>query len=70
MAFNKEEIRFRYSTDKNNVLKDFYIPVLRESVLYDRAVVHFSSQGLLKYLQGIDGLVENNGNESEIHHNI
>jgi|LWDU01.1.fsa_nt_gi superfamily II DNA or RNA helicase len=61
MAFNKEEIRYRYSTDKNNVLKDFYIPVLRESVLYDRAVVHFSSQGLLKYLQGIDGLVENNG---------
>jgi superfamily II DNA or RNA helicase len=61
MAFDKEKIKDNYSTDEDNVLKEFYIPVLKESVSYDRAVGYFSSQGLLKFLQGIDGLLKNNG---------
>lgn len=61
MGFNKKEIKFNYSTDEDNVLRDFYIPILAKSISYDRAVGYFSSQGLLKYLQGIDGLVKNNG---------
>lgn len=61
MAFDRNNIKFNYSTDEDNVLSDFYIPVLSESVSYDRAVGYFSSQGLLKYLQGVDGLIRNNG---------
>jgi hypothetical protein len=61
VSFNQEKIKDNYSTDEDNVLKDFYIPVLKESVSYDRAVGYFSSQGLLKFLQGIDGLLKNNG---------
>ena len=61
MAFDKDKIKNNYSTDENDVLKEFYIPVLKESISYDRAVGYFTSQGLLKYLQGIDGLIKNNG---------
>ena len=61
MAFNKKQIKNNYSTDKDNVLKDFYIPVLKEAISYDRAVGYFSSQVLLKYLEGLDGLIKNNG---------
>ena len=61
MAFNKSIIKNNYSTDKDNVLKDFYIPVLKEAVSYDRAVGYFSSQVLLRYLEGLDGLIKNNG---------
>ena len=61
MAFDKSKIKNNYSTDKDNVLKDFYIPVLKEAVSYDRAVGYFSSQILLRYLEGLDGLIKNNG---------
>jgi hypothetical protein len=61
MAFDKEKIKNNYSTDKDNVLKDFYIPVLKEAVSYDRAVGYFSSGVILRYLEGLDGLIRNNG---------
>jgi len=61
MTFDKNKFKDNYSTDKDNILKEFYIPILKESISYDRAVGYFSSQGLVKYLQGIDGLVKNNG---------
>jgi len=61
MAFDRNKIKNNYSTDKDNVLKDFYIPTLKEAVSYDRAVGYFSSQVLLRYLEGLDGLVKNNG---------
>ena len=61
MAFDRNKIKNTYSTDKDNVLKDFYIPVLKEAISYDRAVGYFSSQVILKYLEGLDGLIKNNG---------
>ena len=61
MAFNKNKIKNNYSTDRDNVLKDFYIPTLKEAVSYDRAVGYFSSQVILRYLEGLDGLIKNNG---------
>jgi len=61
MAFDKDKIKNNYSTDKDNVLKDFYIPVLKEAVSYDRAVGYFSSHIFLRYFEGLDGLIKNNG---------
>jgi len=61
MAFDKDKIEFNYSTDEDNVLGEFYIPVLKEAISYDRAVGYFSTHGLLQFLQGIDGLIKNNG---------
>jgi superfamily II DNA or RNA helicase len=61
MAFDRDKIKNNYSTDKDNVLKDFYIPVLSEATSYDRAVGYFTTSGLLTFLRGIGGLVNNNG---------
>lgn len=61
MSFDREKIKTSYSTDKDNVLKDFYIPVIGKANSYDRAVGYFSTSGLLTFLRGVGGLVENNG---------
>ena len=63
MAFDKEKINNKsdFDTAEDDVLKDFYTPVLRESVKYYGAVGFFSTHGLLRILQGIEGLVKNKG---------
>ena len=40
---------------------DFYIPLLKKSILYKRAVGYFSSTALVEVSKGITGLVENGG---------
>ena len=50
-----------YRSDVDHILKDFYIPALRESVRYERAVGFFSA-GMLSYAaQGLSTFVENEG---------
>ena len=44
-----------------NVVEEFYIPALRESISYDRISGYFSSSTLASAGVGIAGLVENNG---------
>jgi superfamily II DNA or RNA helicase len=61
MAFDKEKIKANYSTDKHNVLGDFYIPALNNATSYERAVGYFSSKALLYIIQGLDGLIKNGG---------
>jgi len=61
MGFNKDRIKTNYSTDKDNVLSQFYIPVLSEAKSYDRAVGYFTTSGLITFLRGVGGLVENDG---------
>jgi len=61
VSFNRETLQFNYSTDRDNLLKSFYVPFLRESVAYDRAVGYFGSNTLLSNIQGIDGLINNGG---------
>lgn len=50
-----------YRTEDDNILEDFYIPALSESVLYRRAVGFFSARMLSYAAQGISALIENNG---------
>ena len=50
-----------YKTNKNDVVKEFYIPVLKQSVLYKRAEGFFSSTALIELSKGISGLVRNGG---------
>ncbi len=50
-----------YRSYKNNVVKDFYIPVLREGVKYQRAVGFFTSDALIEISKGISGLILNGG---------
>lgn len=50
-----------YRAGDQNLFKEFYQPALSVSVSYDRAVGFFSSQSLVSNLQGITGLVQNDG---------
>ena len=50
-----------YRSDDDNLLADFYIPALKESISYDRAVGYFSSSMLSYAAQGIAALVEKQG---------
>lgn len=61
MSFRELEIEPEYRSLTDDVIRDFYIPVLKESVMYKRAVGFFSSSALLKLSSGICSLVDNGG---------
>ncbi len=61
MGFQDIEIKSEYRSRLDNVIKDFYVPVLKQSVLYKRAVGFFSSTALVELSAGICGLVKNGG---------
>ena len=61
MSFEDIKIKSTYRTNIDNILEDFLIPALKQSVKYKRAVGFFSSTVLIKLSHGISGLVKNNG---------
>ena len=61
MTFKDLNLLKTYKTYKNNIITEFYTPVLKEAVLYQRAVGFFSSTALIDLMQGITGLIKNNG---------
>lgn len=61
MSLRDTDFKAVFRTEEDNILKDFYIPALKESVKYDRAVGFFSA-GMLSYAaQGLSAFVHNNG---------
>jgi len=54
-------IKDEYRSLIDNIAKDFYIPLLKQAILYRRAVGFFSSSALIEISKGISGLVENGG---------
>ncbi len=61
MSLKDIEIKNEYRSLIDNVAKDFYIPLLKEAILYRRAVGFFSSSALVEISNGIMGLIENGG---------
>lgn len=61
MSYRQLNLLRGYKTNKNDVIREFYVPALRESVLYKRAVGFFSSTALIELSKGIAGLVRNGG---------
>ncbi len=61
MTFRDLDLKTEYRSRLDDVIKDFYTPVLKQSVLYKRAVGFFSSSALVALTIGICGLVENGG---------
>lgn len=61
MSLREVHIKSEYRSLIDNVVNDFYIPVLQESILYQRAVGFFSSSALIAISRGIDGLIKNEG---------
>ena len=52
-------IKSEYRSLIDNVVQDFYIPLLREAVTYKRAVGFFSSTALVEISKGIaEGIIE------------
>lgn len=61
MSFRDIELKPEYRSRLDNVIRDFYNPVLKQAITYKRAVGFFSSSALLSLTAGICGLVENDG---------
>ena len=62
MGLNELNLKIQYRSDNDmEMINDFYIPVLRESVVYKRAVGFFSSSSLISISKGISKLLKNGG---------
>ena len=58
MSFKDINIKSEYRSLSNDVVKEFYVPVLSESIAYDRAVGFFSSTALAEITRGLYGLIK------------
>lgn len=56
-----DNIKPEYRSLTDNVVRDFYIPLLKEAVFYRRAVGFFSSSALVEISKGIGAMAENGG---------
>ena len=61
MSLLDVSIKKEYRSPRDNIVNDFYIPLLKESVLYKRSVGYFSSSSLIELTYGISKLINNNG---------
>ena len=50
-----------YYARENNILKEFYIPVMKDSIVYDRASAYFSAKALCDCAEGIEYVALNKG---------
>ncbi len=61
MALTELQLKRSYNSDVNDILEEFYIPVLQESTEYDRVAGFFSSSTLAIAAKGIAGFIKNGG---------
>lgn len=61
MGFKDHKIKSEYRSLIDNVVQDFYIPFLRESISYKRAVGFFSSTALVEISKGIAEMASEGG---------
>lgn len=61
MSLQDIKIKNEYRSFTDNMVNDFYIPVLEKATRYDRAVGFFSSTALIEITRGLAGLIRNKG---------
>lgn len=63
MSYKDLDIKKSYETsgDKTQLVNEFYIPFLNETMEYRRIAGYFSSSSLIIAAKGIEGLIKNNG---------
>lgn len=61
MGFRNINIKIEYETLADDLVEEFYVPVLKEATLYKRAVGFFSSTVLLQITRGLSSLIERKG---------
>lgn len=62
MLLNEINLSKSYRSNKNDMIKDFYNPVLSSASSYKRAVGYFTISSLISISQGLDALIKNGGN--------
>ena len=61
MSLRDIELKQEYRSLLDNVVQDFYIPLLRNATLYQRAVGFFSSSSLVEISKGVAAMAETGG---------
>lgn len=61
MSLQDHSIKSEYRSLIDNVVQDFYIPLLKDAVSYKRAVGFFSSTSLVEISKGIAAMAQNGG---------
>lgn len=61
MSLRDLDLKKSYDSDEDNILKDFYVPALSESVKYKRLTGFFTSTSLAAAARGISKLIKNQG---------
>lgn len=61
MGLKGHKVKSEYRSLIDNVVQDFYIPLLKEAVSYKRAVGFFSSSSLVEISKGIAGMAAEGG---------
>lgn len=61
MSFKDLELKGVYNSVKDDIIKDFYEPVLSQAISYDRVVGYFNSYSLALVADGLKGFISNNG---------
>ena len=60
-TFQELDFKEHYDSQKDNLLKDFYIPALANSKKYRRVVSYFNSKSLASAAIGLKDFILNNG---------
>lgn len=61
MAFKELLLKKEYRSFTDDIVNNFYIPLLDKSILYQRAVGFFSSSALIEISHGISKMLNNSG---------
>ena len=61
MSFRDLNLQVSYDSDSDDILNEFYIPVLSKAIKYNRLAGFFTSSALAVAAKGIAELIQNNG---------
>jgi len=61
MSFPDLSLKHSYSSEKDDLIHDFYIPVLKEAIRYDRITGYFSSSSLFIAAKGYSDFIKRGG---------
>ena len=62
MSFKNLNIKPCYESGVDDIIEDYYIPVLRHSVSYDRIAGFFASSSMAVVARGLSDFIQNGGN--------
>ena len=61
MSFQNLQLKHSYSSENDNLVDDFYIPVLKEAQVYRRVTGYFSSSSLFIAARGFSEFIKKGG---------